>query len=38
MNVDYPGFGTVTGFVVAAVVLLAIPAALFLVFRRKDWL
>lgn len=38
MNVQYPGFGTSTGFVVALVVLIVAPVLLYVVFRRADWL
>lgn len=38
MNVPYPGFATHSGFVVSVVAILVMSAALFIVFRRKNWL
>lgn len=37
-NVPYPGFGASWGFWASVVSMLLIAAALFVVFRRKDWL
>ncbi len=37
-NVPYPGFGHTAGFWVSTVVMVALSAGLFVVFRRKDWL
>jgi magnesium transporter len=37
-NVPYPGFGDRWGFWVSVTVMLAIAAALYVTFRRKDWL
>jgi Mg2+ and Co2+ transporter CorA len=38
MNVPYPGFQSETGFIIAAIVMLAAVSALFLTLRRKDWI
>lgn len=38
MNVPYPGFQSETGFIIAAVVMLAAVTTLFLTLRRKDWI
>ena len=38
MNVPYPGYGTTTGFVVAAVVIVVAVISLYVMLRRKDWL
>jgi magnesium transporter len=37
-NVPYPGFGTTWGFVVSSVVTAVASVALYVTFRRKDWL
>ena len=37
-NVPYPGFGKHDGFVSSIVVILVLAAALFFVFKRKEWL
>jgi len=38
MNVPYPGYGAHSGFIVSVVTILAMSAALFIIFRRKGWL
>lgn len=38
MNVPYPGFQSETGFVIAAIVMLAAVSTLFITLRRKDWI
>jgi magnesium transporter len=37
-NVPYPGFGKVWGFAVSTVVTIVASVALYVTFRRKDWL
>jgi magnesium transporter len=37
-NIPYPGFGQVSGFWTSTVVTLLMSAALWVVFRRKDWI
>jgi magnesium transporter len=37
-NVPYPGFGHVTGFWTSSLLTLGLAVALFVVFRRKDWI
>ncbi len=37
-NVPYPGFGREWGFVLSVVVIVAVGAALFAMFKRKDWI
>lgn len=37
-NLPYPGFDRHSGFVTSSVLIVALSAALYLVFRRKDWL
>jgi magnesium transporter len=37
-NVPYPGFGKLWGFIVSTAVTVAISAALYVTFKRKDWL
>jgi magnesium transporter len=37
-NVPYPGFGENSGFIASIAIMLIIAAALFLVFKRKNWL
>lgn len=37
-NVPYPGFGKESGFVLSVVVMVVIAAALYLSFKRRDWL
>jgi magnesium transporter len=38
MNVPYPGFGRLSGVGVAAGIMVVTAAALYLVFRKRDWL
>ena len=38
MNVPYPGFARHSGFVVSAVLMLALSLTLYIMFRRKEWL
>jgi magnesium transporter len=38
MNVPYPGFGETSGVVVSAILLVILSAALYLSFKRRDWL
>jgi magnesium transporter len=38
MNVPYPGFGHAAGLTGAAVVMVVTAAALYIVFKRRDWL
>ena len=38
MNVPYPGFGRHWGVVVSSVLMVVISAALYLSFRRREWL
>ena len=38
MNVPYPGFGAHYGFAAAMVIMIAMAAVLYWVFRRNDWL
>jgi magnesium transporter len=38
MNVPYPGFGKTSGFVVSTVIMVALSAILYVIFRRQDWL
>jgi magnesium transporter len=37
-NVPYPGFGTITGFWVSTALMVVISAALYVSFKRRDWL
>jgi magnesium transporter len=37
-NVPYPGYGRVWGFVVSTVITLTLSIALYIAFRRRDWL
>jgi magnesium transporter len=37
-NVDYPGIQTVGGFVVSTALIIVIVLALYLMFKRRDWL
>jgi magnesium transporter len=37
-NVPYPGFGTITGFWVSTGLMVVISGALYVSFRRRDWL
>lgn len=37
-NVPYPGFGQPVGVLVSALVIVGIAAALYVVFRRKNWI
>jgi magnesium transporter len=36
--VPYPGFGAHWGFWVSTMVMVAIAAGLYVLFRRKDWI
>jgi magnesium transporter len=38
MNVPYPGFGHLLGFVTSAVIMLVSALVLYFIFRAKDWL
>lgn len=38
MNVPYPGFGTQAGVVVSTMLIVVLSAALYLGFRRREWL
>jgi magnesium transporter len=37
-NVPYPGFGKMWGFVASTLMTIVVSVALFVTFRRKDWL
>ncbi|KRF34156.1 magnesium transporter CorA family protein [Nocardioides sp. Soil805] len=37
-NLPYPGFARQSGFVTSSILILALSGALYLAFRRKDWL
>jgi len=37
-NVPYPGFSHTSGFIASAVLIVGIAGALYVAFRRKDWL
>lgn len=37
-NVPYPGYDTHGGFVVSSIVIVALVTALYIMFRRRDWL
>ena len=37
-NVPYPGFGKERGFITSTAITIALSAALYMLFRRKDWL
>ena len=37
-NVPYPGFGKEWGFITSTAITIALSAALYMLFRRKDWL
>ena len=37
-NLPYPGFAQESGFVTSSILILAISGALYLAFKRKDWL
>lgn len=37
-NVPYPGFSHTSGFIASSVLIVGLAAALFIAFRRKDWL
>jgi Mg2+ and Co2+ transporter CorA len=37
-NVPYPGFGETSGFLASVLIMLAIAASLYIVFKRKKWL
>jgi magnesium transporter len=38
MNVPYPGFSNEWGFASSLVLMIGIAAALYVIFRRKDWI
>jgi magnesium transporter len=38
MNVPYPGFGKMAGFVLSVAVIILAGLVLYLTFKRKDWL
>lgn len=38
MNVPYPGFGLVSGVVTSTLLMIALSAALYVLFRKRDWL
>jgi magnesium transporter len=38
MNVPYPGFGHVTGLVSAVGIMAFLAVALYVIFKRNDWL
>ena len=38
MNVPYPGFGNQWGFGFSIGLIVVIAAALYVIFRRKDWI
>jgi LPXTG-motif cell wall-anchored protein len=38
MNVPYPGFGDKAGLAASVAILVLAGTALYLVFKRKDWL
>jgi magnesium transporter len=38
MNVPYPGSGSTTGAIVSAALAVGVPSALYLYFRRREWL
>ncbi|MGH3780021.1 MAG: magnesium transporter CorA family protein [Pseudonocardiaceae bacterium] len=37
-NVPYPGFGHESGFYVSTVIIVALSAGLYVLFRRRDWI
>jgi magnesium transporter len=37
-NLPYPGFGTAAGFATSAALIVGLSTALYIAFRRKDWL
>ena len=37
-NVPYPGFGTISGFWTSTALIVVISTALYLLFRKRDWL
>ena len=37
-NLPYPGFSETSGFVTSSILIVALSACLFMLFRRKDWL
>jgi magnesium transporter len=37
-NVPYPGFGHVSGFVVSSAIIVGLSVALYVIFKRQDWL
>jgi len=37
-NLPYPGFAHWSGFVTSSILILALSGALYLTFKRKDWL
>ena len=38
MNVPYPGFGKMAGFVASVAFIIVAGLVLYLIFKRKDWL
>jgi magnesium transporter len=38
MNVPYPGFGHLSGLAASAIIMITTAAALYLIFKRHDWL
>ena len=38
MNVPYPGYGETSGVVLSGVLIVALSSALYLLFRKRDWL
>ena len=37
-NVPYPGFGHTSGFVVSSAIIVGLSVALYVIFKRQDWL
>jgi magnesium transporter len=37
-NLPYPGFARTSGFVMSSLLIVVISGALYLTFKRKDWL
>jgi magnesium transporter len=37
-NIPYPGFGTISGFIVSTSVIVILMVVLYVMFRRRDWL
>jgi magnesium transporter len=38
MNVPYPGFGAKAGFAAAIAIIIVAGLALYVIFKREDWL